>query len=137
MSRLILLSGANPNVRTNFLNNAPVLCVAALEGFLDMVTLLLEFNAVVDLTGDDGVSPLCYAAQRGHIEVIRHLVSRRARVSAPMKVLKYTSYGINRIPTAQGKQGKWQKNPCQGKHREFGNFAKTQGKHRESCLLKL
>ena len=29
---------------------------------------------------------------------------------------------------AQGKQGKWPKNiPCQGKHREFGNFAKTQG----------
>ena len=26
------------------------------------------------------------------------------------------------------------KNPCQGKHREFGNFAKTQGKHREFCL---
>ena len=32
-----------------------------------------------------------------------------------------------RVPTAQGKQGKWPKNPCQGKHREFGNFAKTQG----------
>ena len=30
-----------------------------------------------------------------------------------------------------------QKNPCQGKHREFGNFAKTQEKHREFCLLKL
>ena len=29
---------------------------------------------------------------------------------------------------AQGTQGKWpKKNPCQGKHREFGNFAKTQG----------
>ena len=29
---------------------------------------------------------------------------------------------------AQGKQGKWPpKNPCQGKHREFGNFAKTTG----------
>ena len=27
-----------------------------------------------------------------------------------------------------GKQGKWsKKNPCQGKHGEFGNFAKTQG----------
>ena len=24
----------------------------------------------------------------------------------------------------------------QGKHREFGNYAKTQGKHREICLLK-
>ena len=23
------------------------------------------------------------------------------------------------------------KNPCQGKHREFGNFVKTQGKHRD------
>ena len=34
----------------------------------------------------------------------------------------------NRVPTAQGKQRKWsQKNPCQGKHREYGNFAKTQG----------
>ena len=32
------------------------------------------------------------------------------------------------IPTARGKQGKWQKKiPCQGKHREFRNFAKTQG----------
>ena len=33
-----------------------------------------------------------------------------------------------------GKTGKMaKKNPCQGKHREFGNFAKTQG----ICLLKL
>ena len=30
-----------------------------------------------------------------------------------------------RVPTAQGK---WkEKNPCQGKHMEFENFAKTQG----------
>ena len=37
-----------------------------------------------------------------------------------------------------GKTGKMtKKNPCQGKHREFGNFAKTQGKHKEFCLLKL
>ena len=27
-----------------------------------------------------------------------------------------------------------QKKSCQGKHREFGNFAKTQGKHREFDL---
>ena len=24
--------------------------------------------------------------------------------------------------------------PCQGKHRELGNFAKTRGKHKEFCL---
>ena len=34
-----------------------------------------------------------------------------------------------RVPTAQGKQGKWaKKNPCQGKHREFClNTGKTHG----------
>ena len=36
----------------------------------------------------------------------------------------------NSVPTAQGKQGKSPKKiPCQGKHREFGNLSKIQGKH--------
>ena len=37
------------------------------------------------------------------------------------------SDGIIRVPTAQGKQGKWSKKILSGKHREFGNFAKTPG----------
>ena len=42
------------------------------------------------------------------------------------------------IATGTGKTGKMAENiPCQGKHREFGNFAKTQGKHREFGMLKL
>ena len=41
-------------------------------------------------------------------------------------------------PQGTGKTGKMaEKNPCQGKHREFGNLAKTQGKHREFGMLKL
>ena len=38
-------------------------------------------------------------------------------------------WGGVRVPTAQGKHGKLikKKFACQGKHREFGNFAKTQG----------
>lgn len=32
-------------------------------------------------TGDDGVSALCYAAQSGHVEIIRLLTSYKARVS--------------------------------------------------------
>ena len=37
--------------------------------------------------------------------------------------------GVRPWRLTQGKQGKWtkKKNPCQGKNREFGNFAKTQG----------
>ena len=34
----------------------------------------------------------------------------------------------SRVPTTQGKPGKWKKKvPCQGKHREFDDFAKRQG----------
>ena len=76
----MLLSGANPNTRTEYLSNSPLLGVAACEGFVDMVALLLEFGAKVDITGDDGMSPLSHAAQKGHIEVIRQLLARRARV---------------------------------------------------------
>lgn len=47
VSRLVLLSGANPNVRTEYLHHAPVLCVAANQGFTDMVAQLLEFGAQV------------------------------------------------------------------------------------------
>ena len=35
-----------------------------------------------------------------------------------------TTFVKYRVPTAQGK---WQKKIPQGKHREFGNFDKTQG----------
>ncbi len=76
----MLLSGANPNARTDFHGNAPALCIAAKEGFVDVVSLLCEFGADATMTGDDGLFPLAYAAQQGHIEVIRLLVSKRAKV---------------------------------------------------------
>jgi ankyrin repeat protein len=81
VSRLILLAGANPNVRTEFLHNAPLLCIAAREGFSDMVALLLEFGADVNTTSDTGLSALCYAAAAGHREVMRMLCVRNSRVS--------------------------------------------------------
>ena len=80
MSRLILLSGANPNCRTTYQNNAPVLCVAAKEGFSEMVALLLEFNANVDAVSESGMSALCYAAAAGRIDIMRMLCLRNARV---------------------------------------------------------
>ncbi|XP_013418941.1 protein TANC2 isoform X2 [Lingula anatina] len=81
VSRLILLSGASPNAKTEFFSNAPILCVAAREGFVDMVSLLLEFHAKVDVPGDDGMTPLCHAAAKGHSEVIRMLFAKRAKVT--------------------------------------------------------
>ncbi|XP_055997188.1 protein TANC2-like isoform X5 [Ostrea edulis] len=81
VSRLILLSGANPNTRTPYQNNSPVLCVAAKEGFTDMVSLLLEFSASVDAVSESGMSALCYAASAGHTEILRMLCQRNARLS--------------------------------------------------------
>ena len=43
-----------------------------------------------------------------------------------------TGYPLHREDRENGK-----KNPCQGKQKESGNFAKTWGKHREFGLLKL
>lgn len=80
VSRLILLSGASPNGRSEFFSNAPILCVAAREGFMEMVSLLLEFHARVDQAGEDGMSALCHAAAKGNVEIIRTLCAKRAKV---------------------------------------------------------
>lgn len=81
VSRLIMLAGANPNTRSNFLNQAPVLCVSAREGFIEMVSSLLEFNASVDATCEDGMTSLCHAAANGHLDIIKLLCSKKANLS--------------------------------------------------------
>jgi len=80
VSRLILLAGASASARTDQLCAAPPLCLSAQEGHAEMVSLLLEFGADVNGAGDDGVPALSYAAQRGHISVIRQLLAKRAKV---------------------------------------------------------
>ena len=42
---------------------------------------------------------------------------------------------VSGYPVHRENRENGQKNPCQGKHREFGNFAKTPGKQREVCSL--
>ena len=47
---------------------------------------------------------------------------------ACLSMMKYGKCLKDRVPTPQGKQGKWQQKFRQGKHRKFRNFAKTQEK---------
>ncbi|XP_032575036.1 protein TANC2 isoform X2 [Drosophila sechellia] len=75
VSRLVLLAGASPNHRTDYMGGAPILCIAAHEGILPMVSLLLEFGADVGLTNSQGCTPLILAAMRGHCDVVRPLVA--------------------------------------------------------------
>lgn len=82
VSRLLLLAGASPDFVTEFLGQAPILCIAAYEGNVPMVSLLLEFGANVDLANSQGCNPLMLAASRGHCDVIRQLVAAGSSLGA-------------------------------------------------------
>ncbi|XP_076650310.1 zinc-RING finger and ankyrin repeat domain-containing protein rolling pebbles isoform X2 [Halictus rubicundus] len=78
VSRLLLLAGASPNHITEYLGNAPALCMYAHEGSVEMVSLLLEFGADVELTNSQGCTALSLAAARGHCDVVRRLAAAGA-----------------------------------------------------------
>lgn len=80
VSRLLLLAHAEPNARTSWLQGAPLLGVAAHEGFADMVSSLVEFGADVDAASDTGRTPLSLACQRGHLAIVQYLLAHGARV---------------------------------------------------------
>ncbi|XP_066518825.1 protein TANC2 isoform X2 [Hoplias malabaricus] len=80
VSRLLMMGGANVNYRTEVLNNAPVLCVHAHLGYMDMVNLLLEFGASVDSPSESGMTSLCYAAAAGHLSIVSTLYKKRAKL---------------------------------------------------------
>ncbi|XP_005858676.1 PREDICTED: protein TANC2 isoform X7 [Myotis brandtii] len=80
VSRLLILGGANINYRTEVLNNAPILCVQSHLGYTEMVALLLEFGANVDVSSESGLTPLGYAAAAGYLSIVVLLCKKRAKV---------------------------------------------------------
>ena len=76
-----MLGGANVNYRTEVLNNAPVLCVQAHLGHLEMAALLLEHAASVDVVSENGMSPLGFASAAGHLALVSLLCKRGAKVT--------------------------------------------------------
>uniref|UniRef100_A0A7N8X6V3 Tetratricopeptide repeat, ankyrin repeat and coiled-coil containing 1b n=1 Tax=Mastacembelus armatus TaxID=205130 RepID=A0A7N8X6V3_9TELE len=80
VSRLLMLGGANVNYRTEVLNNAPVLCVQCHLGHQEIVSLLLEFGASVDVVSENGMNPLCFSAAAGHLGLVMLLCKRGAKI---------------------------------------------------------
>jgi len=60
------------------LGRAPAICVYAHEGVYDMVAVLLEFGASVNVSNSQGRTPLWMAASRGHIDVVKLLIEAGA-----------------------------------------------------------
>ncbi|XP_078582014.1 protein TANC2-like isoform X3 [Branchiostoma floridae x Branchiostoma japonicum] len=81
VSRLLILAGANPDHHTDFMGSAPLLCIAASEGYADMVSVLLELRASVDAQSETGMTALIYAAIGGHLDVVRMLYRKHARLN--------------------------------------------------------
>ena len=80
LSKLLLLSGANPNQSTTHLQGAPLLCVLVRRGYVEMVSLLLEFGADVNATNAQGFSPATFACMSGNMECLRILIEAGAKV---------------------------------------------------------
>ena len=64
---------------------AQSLCECAVNGDLENTQLLIAQGADVNMTNWSGVTPLHFAADRGHKEVVQLLVSKGANVNACTK----------------------------------------------------
>ncbi|KAL7379306.1 hypothetical protein ABVT39_025845 [Epinephelus coioides] len=80
VSRLLIMGGADVDVRSDVLNNAPLLCVHAHLGHRDAVALLLDLGAQVDAQSHDGLTALGFAAAAGHLDIVTMLSQHRAKV---------------------------------------------------------
>ncbi|GFU76337.1 protein TANC2 [Trichonephila clavipes] len=81
VSRLLLLAGANPHYCVPSLDNMPMLAISAQHGFLEMVSLLLEFGANVNAVSNSGVGALTLSCQKGFLDIVRLLIANGAKIN--------------------------------------------------------
>ncbi len=74
MVATLIRAGADIDIRDNNLDNP--LNYASAEGFLDIVKLAIDAHADTRLTNRFGGVSLIPAAERGHVEVVRELLTR-------------------------------------------------------------
>lgn len=72
--RVLIQAGADINIRDNRLDN-PFLYAGA-EGLLEILELAIDAGADTRLTNRFGGTALIPAAERGHVEVVRELLTR-------------------------------------------------------------
>jgi len=81
VSRLLLLSGGNPNYTTEHMDHCPLLGIYSCQGNTDMVSLLLEYGADANRANARGVAPLALASGSGHLDIVKLLVQCGAQIN--------------------------------------------------------
>lgn len=77
-----LEAGMSPNATTGQWHETPLI-VAAGAGRLEVVKLLIDMGADVNIADEIGSVPISAASSRGHVEVVRYLVDKGALYHSP------------------------------------------------------
>ena len=82
ISELLLMTSANPDSLVDSIH-MPLLCIAARNGYIAFVELLLKYQANINITtkNNENKTALMLAAEYGHENVVRLLISQKADVS--------------------------------------------------------
>ncbi|KAI2720643.1 hypothetical protein CBS147332_3883 [Penicillium roqueforti] len=78
-TRLLLQNGANPNITAQHSGISP-LAIAAHEGQDDIVALLLQHGANIDILDEVGHTPLHWACEKNSLDTVRLLLSHGADI---------------------------------------------------------
>ncbi|KAK4865375.1 hypothetical protein LT330_009486 [Penicillium expansum] len=78
-SRLLLQNGADPNGNIQQMKISS-LAIAAHEGFDDIVTLLLQFGANIEIPDHVGLRALHWATKNNHFDTVRLLLAHGAEI---------------------------------------------------------
>lgn len=78
LAELLLVAGADPDLRSSDESEGTPLCAASCWGFDEIVQALLAHGANPNLPEDDAWTPLRWAAAHGHADIVRRLLAAGA-----------------------------------------------------------
>ncbi|KAJ6111771.1 hypothetical protein N7523_007832 [Penicillium sp. IBT 18751x] len=76
----LLANGANPNGNDRVRDKRPLI-LAAMRGYLDIVKLLITYDATLEVTDSVGLSALYWAVSENQVEMARFLLSCGAEIN--------------------------------------------------------
>ncbi|KAL7789091.1 ankyrin repeat-containing domain protein [Trichoderma ceciliae] len=85
VAAILKLTKQNPILDVLSPNGSTALQLASANGFLDVVSLLLDYGALVELTAPGGSAAIALAAAVGHLGVVKLLLEHEARLGQTLR----------------------------------------------------